>query len=141
MSKRTVSNLMKHIMKYLCCAAFVAVLVTAYLSPRGYDEAAQVDKYLMLCDAFTIPGIVLIMVGALVWVSTTGFLDGLAYCIRFAIFSLIPGKRLERDEKYADYVERKSEKRMKGYGFLFWSGIATLIVSFVFMALFYSLYE
>lgn len=127
--------------KYISCALVVGGLVWLFLSLRDYEGASQADRYRMLCDAFTIPGVILIMVGALVWVSTQGALDGITYCVRFAIFSLIPGKRLERDEKYAEYVERKSSNRMKGYGFLFISGAITMAVAFVFMFLFNRAYQ
>lgn len=127
-------------MKYGSCAVFDALMVVFYLSLRDLENAELVDKFLYLADAFTIPGMLLILLGAMVWVSNQGALDGIAYCVRLAIYSLIPGKRVERDEKYGDYVERKRGKRVKGYGFLFFSGIATMLIAFVFMAQFYYLY-
>lgn len=136
MSKRAISNLIK----YGCSAAVVALLAWSYISLRDFAGAELVDKYRMLCDAFTIPGLMLILVGAMIWVSSQGALDGLVFCVRFAVFSLIPGKRVERDEKYADYVERRRGKRAKGYSFLFYSGLATMVIAGVFMALFYSVY-
>ena len=137
MSNRVKVNLIK----YGGCALFVAVLAWAYVSLRDFGGAELVDKYLILCDAFTVPGMLLILAGCLMWASTTGVLDGLSYAVRYAVFSLIPGKRLERDEKYGDYIMRKREKRVKGYGFLFISGLITMVVALVFMALFYSLFE
>lgn len=137
MSERLKTNLIK----YGGSAAFVALLAVAYISARDFAGAELVDKYLILCDAFTVPGMLLICLGALMWASTTGALDGLTYAVRYAIFSLIPGKRLERDEKYGDYIERRSKNRAKGYGFLFVSGLITMAIAAVFMILFYSLYE
>lgn len=139
MSKR----LAKSLTEYTCCAVAVGLLVWFFLSQRDFAGADLVGKYRMLCDAFTIPGVTLIMLGALCWVASQGVLDGLTYCVRFAIYSLIPGKRVERDEKYVDYVLRKREKRKesKGFAFLFYSGLATMAVALVFMALFYSLYQ
>ena len=129
----------KIVTKYLMCAAVIAGMAWLYVGARDFAGAAQVDRYRMLCDAFTIPGVVLVMVGALVWVGTQGALDGISYCVRFAVFSLIPGKRLERDEKYGEYVQRKTGNRTKGYGFLFLSGGVALAVAGVYMALYYSL--
>lgn len=133
--------IVKNWVKYLSCGVVVALIAWLYVSARDFDGASQVDRYRMLCDAFTIPGMLLVMLGALVWVSTHGALDGIAYCVRFAVFSLIPGKRWERDEKYGEYVERKAGNRAKGYGFLFISGAISLIVAGVYMALFYSVYQ
>ena len=133
-------KLLVNLIKYGFCALFVGLLVWAYIGLRDVSEFTLMDWYLTLCDAFTIPGMLLILFGAMVWVSNMGALDGLAYCVRFAVFSLIPGKRLERDEKYGEYIERKSQHRIKGYGFLFWSGLVTMAIALVFMALFYSVY-
>ncbi len=130
-----------NLVKYGCCAIFVAVAAGLYIAPRDFVGSALVDQFLILCDAFTIPGILLLMVGFLVWVSNEGALDGVTYAVRFAVFSLIPGRRLERDEKYSEYVERRRGKKVRGYGFLFVSGAVTLAISLVFMALFYALYE
>ena len=136
MSKRKTN-----LIKYGSSAAFVALLAWIYVSVREFGPAPLVEKYLILCDAFTVPGMLLICFGGLMWASTTGVLDGISYAARYAVFSLIPGKRLERDEKYGDYIERKSQNRVKGYGFLFFSGLATMVIAVVFMMLYYSLTE
>lgn len=135
MSKRVKARLAK----YGGSAAFVGLMAWLYISLRDFDGAKLVDKYRMLSDAFAVPGMLLLMFGCLIWISNLGALDGLAYAVSFAFRSLIPGGRY-KDEKYADYVERKRENRVKGYGFLFASGGVTMAISIVFMVLFYSLY-
>ena len=129
------------LVKYSIMAAVVALCAWSYIDLRDFEGAVLMEKYRMLCDAFTIPGVGLIMIGGLCWVAGQGAVDGLTYAVRFAIFSLIPGKRVERDEKFADYVMRKRGKRTQGYGFLFWSGLVSLLIAGVFMYLFYSLYN
>lgn len=128
------------LLKYSTSALFVILTVWGFLALRDFENAALVDQYRMLCDAFTVPGLLLILFGALVWVSNAGALDGLAYCVRYAIFMLIPVRPGVREEKYGDYVERRSKNRVKGYGFLFWSGLVTMVIAFVFMGLYYSVY-
>lgn len=135
MSKRLQVNLIK----YGICVVIAALMVWAYIAAREFEPVSWKERYLILCDAFTIPGILFISAGALVWVSNLGAMDGIVYCLRFMVFSLIPGKRLERDEQYGEYVERKSQNRVKGYGFLFWSGLITMGIALIFMALYYSL--
>lgn len=125
--------------KYGGCTAFVALMVWLYISLRDVSKATLLDWYRMLSDAFTVPGMLLLMAGCLVWISNLGALDGLAYAVSFAFRSLIPGGRY-KDEKYADYVERHREKRIKGYGFLFVAGGVTMALAIVFLLLFYSLY-
>lgn len=128
------------LIKYGGCLLFVAIFAYIYISNRNFAELELVDRYLVLCDAFTVPGMILLMIGCLVWASTQGALDGLGYAIKITIATFIPGKRLEADERYGDYLERKRSNRAKGYGFLFYSGLATMAVALVFMGLFYSLY-
>lgn len=126
------------LLKYTCCGAFVALSVALYLGLQDFENADAVNKYRLLCDAFSVPGVLLVMFGALVWASNEGALLGVSYVVRFAVFSLIPGKRLQREEKYGEYVERKRDQKTTGYGFLFYSGLVSLAVAAVFLVLFYS---
>lgn len=133
MSTRAKVNLAK----YGGCAVFTALLIWAYMGPRDFAAETLQNQYRMLCDAFTVPGLMMILAGALVWVSNEGALNGIAYCLRLAVFALIPGKRKDAYEKYGDYVERKKQKQVKGYAFLFWSGLTVMAVAMVFFVLYY----
>ena len=125
------------LIKYTSAFAFVAILAYIYIGARDFAGAALVEKYWMLCDALTIPGTLLIMAGALVWVSNMGALDGLGYAVSSLKRMLIPGAGARMDERYAEYVERKRNNRVHGYGFLLISGCITMAVALVFMALFF----
>lgn len=124
--------------KYGCSVVSVALFVMLYLTVQNYENAPQLDRYRLLCDALSVPGVLLILLGGLVWVTNEGALLGMGYAIRCAIFSPIPGKWPEKGEKYGDYVVRKREKKVSGYGFLFYTGLMAVSVSLAFMALFYS---
>ncbi|MDD4124774.1 MAG: DUF3899 domain-containing protein [Eubacteriales bacterium] len=112
----------------------------SYLVYNLYGAAAGniSDKYRILCDAFTIPGILMLMSGLLVWVSTMGAFDTLAYAFSWAFNRLIPGLTLKSNVKFYDYIERKKNNRIKGYSFLFICGLAFLLISVVFLILFYT---
>ena len=127
------------LIKYGCCALFVGLWAWGYLAGHPLANEKLYDQYRILCDAFTVPGSLLLMIGCLVWASGHGALDGLGYVLSFATTSLIPGKRKDV-ERFYDYVQRKREKRTKGYGFLLISGLVTLAIAMVFFALFYSVY-
>lgn len=120
------------LIKYGGSTLFVAVMAYAYIAMRDFAGAELWEKMVMICDALTIPGLLLLMVGALIWAANTGALDGITYAVSFAFRSLIPGGR-HKDERYADYVERQREKRVKGYGFLLITGGITMAVAIVFM--------
>ena len=132
MSSRTKIGLVK----YVCCAVFTALIAWAYLSSKDLGNAILQDRYRFLCDAFTIPGMLMILSGALLWVSNEGAFYGVSYCLRVAIFALIPGKHKDASEKYGDYVERKKQKKVHGYAFLFWSGLLSMAVALVFFILY-----
>ena len=123
--------------KYGLSILFVAVMACVYLLPRDFAGAEGQEKYRLLCDALTVPGVLLLCAGALVWVSNLGALDGLSYGLRLAFRALIPGKRLQKEENYRDFVAERQEKRVKGYGFLLVSGTVTIAASLLFLGLYY----
>ena len=99
------------------------------------------EKYRVLSNAFTSPGVILLAVGALVWVSTTGALDMYSYAVGGLFRRFIPGARLTNPaekESFYDYTQRKKEKRIRGYGFLFVTGGIFTAVGIVFLILFHT---
>lgn len=141
---RSNSRLVANLLKYGIAVVVGLMLAYTYVSFRVEelrDLAAlpAVDRYLILCDAFTIPGVTIFLSGVLMSISNAGGLDGVSYVVGNAVKMLIPGKAAHM-EKYKDYLERKRAKRVKGYGFLYVVGIFFLVLAGISMALFYSLY-
>lgn len=136
MSEKLKSNLLKYGTSILVCG-LVAVF---YVVSCDFGTLELVDQYRVLCDAFTIPGLMAILVGALLWVSGEGALDGVGYVLSYAFHALLPGSA-HKGERYTDYKERKhAGKKLSGYGFLFVVGLVFVAVALVFFALFYSVY-
>lgn len=136
MSKNVKANLLK----YGISIGVGLLIAYTYVSLRDFETLELADKYRTLCDAFTIPGVLLLISGLLVTVSNEGALDGLGYILMQGLSMLIPGKG-PGTERYADYVERKRNNRLKGYGFLYISAIFFLVIMLVFLILFYSVYQ
>ena len=132
-------TLKTRLIKYGSCALFVGMMAYLYFSMREFHTASLVEQYRMLCDSLTVPGILLLMMGVLVWLSNEGAFLGIGWALNWTVRSLIPGGRGFRDETYADYVERKTANRIRGYGFLFISGGITMAAALVFLALYHSL--
>lgn len=129
---------------YIISILFVVILVGLYVGLRDFKGLSLMEKYRMLCDAFTIPGVLLILVGALVWASDLGGFYGIGFVFNYAKKSLthffVPGS-LGNTESYYDYIERKkSEGHLTGYGFLFIVGGITMAIALVFLFLFYQYY-
>ena len=110
-----------------------------YISLREFPAESAAENYRMLADAFTIPGLLFIMFGALLWAAGKGALDGIGYALGYALRALLPGGRFVKEGTFAEYLEEKKAKRKKAaaYSFLFFTGVAFLIVSGVFIYLFY----
>lgn len=107
-----------------------------YVSQMELASQTLADQYRILCDAFTIPGALMVLFACLLSLSGEGALDGIGYCLAQA--GKILTFRGASLEKYADYLERRQSNRLKGFGFLYVVGLAFLAVAVVFLALFYS---
>lgn len=135
MSSRMKASFLKYGISVLVCGLFVG----CYLRQHDFQSQALVEQYRILCDAFTVPGILAVMFGLLLAISNDGFFLGIAYCGDVMIKSLIPGGRL-KIKKYYDFVQERKGKKVTGFGFLFVAGGICLAVAIVFMILFYRIY-
>jgi len=138
-----ISPLKKNLIKYGVSISLSLLLAFFYVYVRvdfaDPGATALVEWYRIICDAFTIPGLILLMLGCLMSLSNTGAMDGLGYVVSIAVKMLIPGGAL-KTERYKEYLERRRANRVRGYGFLYLVGAGCMMVSLVFMALFYSIY-
>lgn len=121
-------------------AAGLFTLLLLWLRDFGSAETLE-DQYRILADAFSIPGMLLILFTGLVWVSSEGAFDGLGYAFSRVGSMLIPffKKSLEH-QTYYDYKMSKKDKRAHGYSFLFFVGLVFLAVGIVFIVLHSSVY-
>ena len=137
------STLKKNLIKYGISTVLSLGLAFLYVYLRvdfaNPGATPLVEWYRIICDAFTIPGLILLMLGCLMSLSNQGAMDGLGYVVVNALKMLIPtgGLKLER---YKEYLERRKENRVKGYGFLYLVGAGCMVIALVFMVLFYSIY-
>ena len=93
----------------------------------------------MLTDAFTIPGILLSLGCALIFISNQGGFNGLFYGLRRGKEILLPFLPHEY-VKYPEYVEKRKEKKVTGYGFILHVGLVFLAVGIVLLVLFNARY-
>ncbi len=127
--------------KYGITAVIAGLMAWLALDLRAFSLMTDpAEKYRALADAFTIPGMTLIMVWLLVLVSAEGIFDGIGYALTHTITTLIPGLGGKKTEAYADYLERKAVNRAgkKSSVFLLHVGLAFMAVSIVFIVLFYT---
>ena len=130
----------KTVIKYAIATAVGVLLGWAYLASQAsaYGPLADqtaLDQLRLLCDAFCVPGLLLLMTGLLVTVSNEGALDAAGYLGHYLYHVLVPGKRASV-QRYGDYVLTKRGKRVVGYGFLYVVGGVFMAVGLVLYLLF-----
>ena len=124
--------------RYAVTAALAALTAAGHLWLHGWSRTLPAEeRYRILCDAFTVPGLMLVLIAALVALSNEGSFDALGYAVRYTVRRLIPGAGL-RQETYGEFVERHREQgRVKGYGFLLHVGLVFLCAAGVFLYLYF----
>lgn len=131
MSKRT-----KSIIRTYGLTILLASCVTIYyIRSNSFSLLSTIQKYRVLCDAFTIPAVFLICFAVALMISNAGFFDGVFYGIKTGLKMLIPGLGLT-NESYADYKARKRNKPIKGFWFILHVGLLFLAIAIVFLVLF-----
>ena len=130
------------IIKYAVTALIGGLIAFAAFALRNFGAAENTaEKYRILCDSFSFPGVLLIMTAALIALSNEGAFVGISYVFSYTLRRLIPGMGI-RQETYAEYLERKTGKdRIKGYGFILHVGLAYFALALVFLVLFYMNFE
>jgi len=128
--------------KYLITTAVGLGMAYIVLQIRGIwlaSDSKTVFKYLH--DAFFIAGILLASFGALLFCSSNGAFDGIAYLFHIMFVGHNWSKTNFKDRQtYGEYVEEKKQKRenrMK-IGFVLITGFAFIAVSLVFFAIYYN---
>ena len=125
--------------KYFLTVFFGGVIVVTYVLSRGLFSASLMEAYRILCDGFTVAGLLMLSSACLIALSNKGVFHGLSYVMSYAVRTFIPGGR-DHQEKYYDYVQHRQEKRVKGFGFLFVTGAVFMGIALVFLVLFEALY-
>ena len=129
------------LLKYGITTLIGAALAAVYLLLRNFTGSEPpAERYRMLCDAFTIPGTLLMLSAALVALANQGSFTGIGYSAKNLFDLLIPGAGLRKHETYGDYYERH-QKKVTGYGFLLQVGAVFMAVAIVFFILFYHVFE
>ncbi len=112
------------------------VLTLAILMIGGVPEAGTEAFWKKLCDAFTVPGILLTGTGLLSLVSDQGAFDGIAFPVRKVLgLFFSEEKRAAMPKTYFDYVAARQKRGAKkprgtlftGLAFLAAAGITLVI--------------
>ena len=115
----------------------IAAGILWLLNVGGAETLA--DTFGIIADAFVVPGVLMLGVAALLWVSSDGFFDALGYAAGSVGNMLIPlFGGMAKHQTYYEYVQSRKGKRATGYSFLVWEGLAFLVIGLVFMILYWA---
>ena len=129
-------SLKSGLLKYGICITICLLIAIFLLSGSDFFNLELQEKYRVLCDAFSVPGMLCLFGGLLVWVGNEGAFDGIGYVLSYAFHAVLPGN-LNKRESYKEYLERKKDDRTTGYGFVFVVGIIFMVLSLLFLGMFH----
>ena len=102
-------------------------------------DMTQLLQYRVLCDAFTIPGAMMVLFAMLFSLNYMGALDTLAYLMSYLPRVIAPAA-FGDPEPLLEFVENRRERRKKGYGFLYIVGLIYLAIAIYYLVRFYSVF-
>ncbi len=118
-----------------------AAIALAVLLAGGVPEKGTGEFWKKLCDACTVPGILLTGMGLLGLLSGQGAFDGMAYPLRKAFGQILSEKkRAEMPKTYYDYVAERQGKSRKKHPCTLWVGLFFLALAVLALVM-YSRFE
>ena len=128
-------NVMKTTFKYLITLG-IGFALTAWvvISKDIFNQTDMVDILQILADGFTLPAVLLLGSGGLVFASNEGTFDSLVYGVR-SFMDMFRKERKNEFKSFYDYKESKAEKRMS-FGFLLISGLVFAVLTAITLVLY-----
>ena len=123
------------LLKYGITTVLTAAVVIYYAASRNVLSLETIEQYHVLCDAFTLPGIFLMLFGLLMLMNDLGALDTLAYFGHYLLHTFMP-VAFGEGKSYLDFIEERRSNRKGGFGFLFVVGGVFTAVGVVFLILY-----
>ena len=130
----TKKTLKRYVVTTLAASAFAGLIM--YLKGIGGADSLN-ETFKILTDAFTVPGVLLIMISALIWVSKDGFFDGMGFAVSRVGNMFLPlVGAVNNHENFYEYKQRKAKNRPSGYSFLLFVGIAFFVIAMIFYVIY-----
>ena len=98
---------------YLITGGIASLISICILVSRDIlSMTSALDVYQALCDAFFVPGVMLLSLGLLVLVSGTGQFDMLSYGMHSLLVLFTPLKKVEKHDSFYDFKMAREARRM-----------------------------
>ena len=129
----------KNLLKYGIPALIGAAITLTVAMGQGLGGVGSAWSLRALSDGCFVTTVLMGGMGALVWVSTTGFFDIFTYAGKSLLVLFSPMKQPEKLKKFYEYKADKDEKRKKADFTLLSVGAAYLLLSFAFLGGYYAM--
>ena len=133
-------NLKKRILQYGITAALGLAAALLIMNAQGFFVlfGNNADTYSILSDAFFVPGMIMVSLGALIWIAGTGLFDSVSYALSVAAHAVIPFLK-NKPKSYYDYKSEREGKTTKTPMFILYTGGGFLAISVIFLIVYSSL--
>lgn len=123
----------------------VAATIFSLLMASAGVETFQKPRMLFskLTDATFVTGVIFACIGVLTFAGREGTFDGLGFAFEsiFVVRNWSPRRKFEERETFADYKDRKAEKRKekKPFSHFFVTGGFYIVLAIIFLIVYYSI--
>ena len=69
--------------RYLITVAVGLSFVYSYIAPRDLANQTLIEQYHILCDAFTLPGLFMMLIGLMLLMGNLGALDAISFAFHY----------------------------------------------------------
>ncbi|MDD7121699.1 MAG: DUF3899 domain-containing protein [Clostridiales bacterium] len=123
----------KSLRRYLISTACALLLAALFAQIRGFSFSQPLAANLAaLCDGFFVSGMLVVGLGAMIWVSTTGFFDILSYGFK-NLSVLVPFHHRRKYKHFYEYKAEQAAKRSKPQFFLLVIGLIMVLIAAIFL--------
>ena len=123
----------KPLRRYLISTACALLLAALFAQIRGVSFSPPLAANLAaLCDGFCVSGMLVAGLGAMIWVSTTGFFDILSYGFK-NLAVLVPFHHRRKYKHFYEYKAEQAAKRSKPQFFLLVIGLIMVLIAAIFL--------
>ena len=123
----------------ICLLLAVGIMLLVLWINDYWTSEEPMDRARILADGFSIPGALLVLAAGFLFVSGQGIFHGVMYGLKRAKEIVLPFLPFEY-VPYREFIKRREKKKVTGYGCVFFTGLAFLIVGIVLIVRFNRLY-
>ena len=128
------------LIRYLICFCVASGIVLAVFAIKGFFTDNAKTNMQILHDAFFTAGILFVLFSGMLFLSSEGAFLGVGYVLGRAVKAVFLPFGRKDHETYAQYRERKlGTKKSSGGGAIFFTGLLFVIVSIIFLIIWYQL--